>query len=410
MATNEKISSITKPWKSFHNQGDPSITEKNLKKESSVFLYNKNTGEYVSFNLIPESLQETYKPRFVAESGIYGRSTPLYFYSGGDDKTLSFSFSIHEDLLQGYTSNFSSIETQRSIYKFLDKIKKFSLPVIGNQGSETQTLIPPKVYLQIGNQFAGTGFLTTGWNFSVPYRDGRYIKVDMNISFTYQLEYASPGYLLGTEDNVKLFDDSIMFDLNYITGPTEYITPKTEDLLPEYLEYEYLRSYAYEDTKLEAIALSGGNFSLSASQDILSIRLIDTSYLRDPMGVPDPNDTYFGSVYLRYQLVMSRGPYFSMLDYYKRELVGIIKPSTTPSSRIDALNKLLKEIRNLKEVFTKSKGMYVIYADGISGSVDYPYEMTTPEKVEFEKQLKQLYVIIYTQLTYLTSMTKGSEQ
>ena len=107
---------------------------------------------------------------------------------------------------------------------------------------------------------------------------------------------------------------------------------------------------------------------------------------------------------------MSRGPYFSMLDYYKRELVGIIKPSTTPSSRIDALNKLLKEIRNLKEVFTKSKGVYVIYGDNLDDSVYVPKEMTTSEKVEFEKQLKELYVVIYTQLTYLTSMNNGSEK
>lgn len=393
---------VTEPWKSFQNQNDPSST-RSLKGETSIFIYNKNTGEHVSFNLVPDSLQETYKPRFVSESGIYGRSTPLYFYIGGDDKTLSFSFSIHEDLLQGYSNNFSSVN--RNIYTFLDKIKEFSRPVIKNEGRENQTLVPPQVYLQIGRQFAGTGFITTGWNYTVPYRDGRYIKVDMSVSFTYQLEYNSPKASLYDGADI-LIDKSLMFELSSNLVGVGGTKRKLEDLLPEYLDYEYMRTHVYGDIKAEEIALSGSNFTYTVDgSGALGITLKNTIY-NEETGIFEGNELG-RSIMDRVNIVTSRGAYFALLDYYKRELVGTMNPAHTPSSRTKALNNLYGNVKELEKTFISSDGKWILYYGSYGGD---PRIMSNEDKKLFRVQLKEFYIILDTQFIYLENMIGASEQ
>lgn len=199
------------PWTFKQERPKYIIDELDFSKPTSLYLYNINTGEWVFIPVIPDSLSASYSANFQRVT-THGLIRPVRYYTGGSEKSVSFTIKMHEDLmhkdlmhedLQYRYLNTSDeyANAGSNLYALVDVIKRLSEP---NTDREKQVLLPPKVYFQLGNQFAGTGHIDTSVSFSVPFRNGRYIMADISFTFTFHeifesnkltVEITEPGEL-----------------------------------------------------------------------------------------------------------------------------------------------------------------------------------------------------------------------
>lgn len=383
---------IKQVWDSLYNKEvvkNPALKQALGSNETSVFIYDLNRDNFVTFNLVPDSLQENYKPRFSTESSIWGRSTPLHFYTGGESKTLSFSFTIHEDLLPLHNTNKSRGRERENIYNFLDGVKELSSPLVTNRGSSEQTLKPPRVYLQIGNQFAGKGFLETGWNYSTPYRQGRYIKVDIDLTFTYDIEYETPEVNL-LSSSEEIITQDYLLDIDDSLFDSDKFGSKLSELVPTYLSYDYLRTYVYETQKLH----NQYNYD-SMTPEELEARF--TYYKPSPTITLSDRDITRGE--------RTINPYLVLLALYFQDLVEITNPGVSMGDRVRALITLRQKIDSLREDYNAKQGKYSYFSQ-VDGTY-FQGTMTRDEKEMFETEIKKLEVIVETQLTVLQQVIGG---
>jgi hypothetical protein len=160
------------------------INELDFSKPTSLYLYNINTEEWVIIPVIPDSLSASYSANFQPVT-THGLIRPVRYYTGGSEKSVSFTIKMHEDLQYKYSNTKSDeyANTKGNLYALVDVIKRLSEPP--NTDHDSQVLLPPKVYFQLGNQFAGTGHIDTSVSFSVPFRNGRYIMADISFTFVF---------------------------------------------------------------------------------------------------------------------------------------------------------------------------------------------------------------------------------
>lgn len=196
------------------------IDELDFSKPTSLYLYNVNTEEWVIIPVIPDSLSASYSANFQSVT-THGLIRPVRYYTGGSEKSVSFAIKIHEDLQYKYSNKLDEyVNAGNNLYALIDVIKRLSEPTEPNTDYEKQVLLPPKVYFQLGNQFAGTGHIDTSVSFSVPFRNGRYIMADISFTFTFHeifesnkltVEITEPGELIvgiGIEDLPGINSDS----------------------------------------------------------------------------------------------------------------------------------------------------------------------------------------------------------
>ena len=169
---------------------------KSPKGINNLFLYNLNTGDFLDFKLIPNSLSTTYTSKIVKATPI-AVLHPINFYVGGSAKSLSFSFDIHEDINGIPASNGES-----SIYETLKIINKMSKPIV----ESGRNVIGPSIYLQLGNQFAGKGHITVSMSVKTPYRNRRYLLASISVNFTFHEEFEQSPLLLKDKFNVSALD------------------------------------------------------------------------------------------------------------------------------------------------------------------------------------------------------------
>lgn len=401
-------------YTSFHNKEllkNPKIREAALHTETGVFIYNLNTDEYVKFMVVPDTLAENYKPTFHTESNIYGRSTPLYFYTGGGDKTLSFSFTLHEDLLPRYESR--DQDTKTDIYKFLEQIQELAEAQIKNVGTDTQTLREPQVYLEIGNQFAGKGFVEILWNYKTPYRNEKYIVVDMTIKFTYVLDYETPTTeLYAGGDEVLTQDFTFNLDIDAIKSASYYGVgggKYLENFVPEYLDYEYIRSYVWETQKLyesySFTALSMSDFEFQLQWSNLTFSAKSASLTVTMFG-------RFNNLGQNLGEFEKKTPFFlAALSTYYIEIVNILRPDISQVDRFRALNILRERVVNLSLFYNVTGGdINFRYSQQheIHDTAD-SLRMTDSEKKLFEQEIDKLQRIITTQQAVLTQLVGGGQ-
>ena len=191
------------PWTFKQERPEYIIDKLDFSKPTSLYLYNINTAEWVIIPVIPDSLSASYSANFQSVT-THGLIRPVRYYTGGSEKSVSFTIKVHEDLQYEYSNTKSDeyANTKSNLYALIDVIKRLSEP---NTDHVNQVLLPPKVYFQLGNQFAGTGHVDTSVSFSVPFRNGRYIMADISFTFTFHeifesnkltMEITRPGELI----------------------------------------------------------------------------------------------------------------------------------------------------------------------------------------------------------------------
>jgi len=206
---------------------------------SSLFLYNINACKSIELKLIPNQLAESYSPKIISESP-FGILHPINFYVGGNEKSISFDFEMHEDM--------PSNSIDGSIYKMIDELKKLSKPVV-----KRSVIKPPLVYLQLGNQFAGKGHITTSFGYKKPFSNGRYKLVSCSMSFVFHELFSSPeSSLFPTEQ--QPIDQLTTFEQVYTitTVPQSFAGSVTsiEDFYQRYFDYDYVKEYSFENQKI----------------------------------------------------------------------------------------------------------------------------------------------------------------
>ena len=179
----------------------PRLATERLEKEEELFLYNVNTREELNLKLIPDQLAESYSPKIVSVTP-FGVITPINFYVGGDEKTISFAFKIYED--------FNNVGG--SVYNVIKMLENMAKPVYANA-----RLLEPIVYFQLGRQFVGMGHISTTFTYNKPFRNGRYTAIDVSMTFTFHEQFDDDPIVLNdtyTSDMSPFALDSAIADSN----------------------------------------------------------------------------------------------------------------------------------------------------------------------------------------------------
>lgn len=177
-------------------------------------------GRTISFSMIsPESVSETPSTPNFDTYDIPGRSSPPVSYSGGEQRTLSFTLSLHRDLLD-VNSNYmmnadSSITAGYSSEKALsdnfaaliNQLKALNYPRYSSAG-----LIPPTVYCKIGNDLRIRGYCSVTFDYKRPIdKYGRFMAVDVTFDFTEVLDvsWSADEIINGMKRYVTYYDKDL---------------------------------------------------------------------------------------------------------------------------------------------------------------------------------------------------------
>lgn len=391
LADNKKtpIVSNKTPDESFFRplskQDSSKMVIKSPKGINNLFLYNLNTGDFLDFKLIPNSLSTTYTSKIVKATPI-AVLHPINFYVGGSAKSLSFSFDIHEDINGIPASNGES-----SIYETLKIINKMSKPI-----ESGRNVIGPSVYLQLGNQFAGKGHITVSMSVKTPYRNGRYLLASISVNFTFHEEFERGEPLLKDKFNVS--------SLNIGYDPKDFFGDFYEDwITKKQWDYDYNLKKSFGDEKLMRLLKTYGSDLLEAygntvftdptSADMEAYKAFKADWF-SPMLTSKELEDYFdkyenGKAPIIYSLD-SRG---RLASVYYIELITILNPMYSVDARLWNLKLLHKKVNTL---LTSTKlQTYVIEGEETYQAYKAQYD-------EIADILEKLISIIDTQIKGLT--------
>lgn len=243
------------PWTFKQERPEYIIDELDFSKPTSLYLYNVNTGEWVFIPVIPDSLSASYSANFQSVT-THGLIRPVRYYTGGSEKSVSFTIKMHEDLLhkdslhedpQYKYSNKSDkyANADSNLYALVDVIKRLSEP---SADYKKQVLLPPKVYFQLGNQFAGTGHIDTSVSFSVPFRNGRYIMADISFTFVFHEIFESNKLTVETTEPGKLTVGIGIDDLPGINRDSDF-----ENFYKESVNVDFIIENSLKDSKIRRL-------------------------------------------------------------------------------------------------------------------------------------------------------------
>lgn len=148
--------------------------------------------------IIPDSVAHQYLPNFQANS-ILGRLSPIFLYTGGSPRTISFTIILNDDIakLGGYNS----------IVDLVEAIKSLSYPKERNKIKD----LPP-VYFQLG-ELSGNGIIETSIAWKKPYEvtTGYYKLAEVSFNITIEQGMTLPRYR-GVQEVVSQQDRDIEFE------------------------------------------------------------------------------------------------------------------------------------------------------------------------------------------------------
>ena len=246
------------PWTFKQEKPGYIIGDLDFSKPTSLYLYNINTGEWVFIPVIPDSLSASYSANFQSVT-THGLIRPIRYYTGGSEKSVSFTIKMHEDLmhkdlmhedLQYRYLNTSDeyANAGNNLYALVDVIKRLSEPTEPNTDYEKQVLLPPKVYFQLGNQFAGSGHIDTSVSFSVPFRNGRYIMADISFTFVFHEIFSSNELTVETTEPGKLTVGIGIEDLPGINRDSDF-----ENFYKESVNVDFIIENSLKDSKIRRL-------------------------------------------------------------------------------------------------------------------------------------------------------------
>lgn len=358
---------------------------------NNLFLYNIRKQEYLDLKLIPESTSTSYIASLVKAAPI-GVLHPINFYVGGGAKSVSFNFTLHEDV-----NGIKDSTGEYSIYKTLEVLKSMSEPSKLNN-----SVVGPSIYFQLGNQFAGKGHIDTKFSMKTPYRNGRYLLADISLTFTFHEEFK--------QDNIQTLNDSFNTDtLNIGYNPEElfgdhydnWITKKQGD-------YDFVIQNTFGDKKLAELLKDGNSaieyyYGEDALKDpsLLDLTKITTEgYTHNNQVTYDYLPT---SALLEDAIYGSSGYHFSrpytvdLATFYYLELTTIINPIYDNKTKTKNLEILKNKVIKLQN-YIKTDPKYTKYV--IEGSEAKPATLKKAYDI-----LTQLIVIIETQIVGFTILS-----
>lgn len=386
-------------FRPLSKQDSSKMVIKSPKGINNLFLYNLNTGDFLDFKLIPNSLSTTYTSRIVKAAPI-AVLHPINFYVGGSAKSLSFSFDIHEDINGIPASNGES-----SIYETLKVINKMSEPSVSGGN-----VIGPSIYLQLGNQFAGKGHMTVSMSAKTPYRNGRYLLASISVNFTFHEEFEQRQKLLKDRFNVSSLD--IGYDPKKLFG--DFYTDWIEE---QQWDYDFNLKNSFGDKKLMQLLKTHGSDLLEAYGNTIftdptsaDMEAYGKAITPDPVLVGVQNhlpqatrdallsntltsaqlehlfDTWENEKNYKYVFALDhRG---RLASIYYIELITILNPMYSVKAKLENLELLKTKVNTLLKSTTKQ-------ASGITEKLQVQYD-------EIVEILEKLISIIDTQIKGLT--------
>ena len=131
-----------------------------LSPPASIYLY----------GISPEDIAESHSAQF-EDMNIMSRSGILMSYTGGDARSISLNFDIHEDYIAEYEGKNADIRD------YVAAIKTLTYPrYVG------PTVLPPRVRLKVGKFILLQGVCrSTTVTWKKPVRNGRYIYANCQI-------------------------------------------------------------------------------------------------------------------------------------------------------------------------------------------------------------------------------------
>lgn len=171
--------------------------------KSLYIIYNPDSQnrKIVSIDVIPQSLNYNYAPEF-AEQSLLGRLSPIYMYRGNSAETYGFTIRLHEDLIIAKGQ-------YKDIVSFVDDLKRFSYP--------TENGKYPSAYFQLG-EIAGFGIVQVTPSWQLPFRNGRYIVVDLSFNVTIEEPIANPTYSI-IEEETDI--GNVIYNSTYSAGESQ---------------------------------------------------------------------------------------------------------------------------------------------------------------------------------------------
>lgn len=200
----------------------------NTKMKSPTLIFTKEYYDKskapleIEIPLIPQELSYSYNPNFSSQN-ILGRMTPIYVYSGGSGEKYSFSVTLHEDIINRSSKH-------KSLMDFVDDIKSLSYPNVSPAGLVQDY---PRVLFQLGDISAWV-IVETSLNWNKPFRDGRYILVNITFDLT----------VVETLEKIKTYKISdevgtkIEGDYKYLTNSL-FVYTEAQSLFDKTVDYSF---------------------------------------------------------------------------------------------------------------------------------------------------------------------------
>lgn len=240
-----------RPSNDIGSNGSKSLIDRVFQKDINkvYFLYDPKQGSEnekreVSIEAIPDKLSYSYSPNFMAQ-GLLGRLSPLMIYTGGSDKTYSFSLKLHNDM--------PSLKNS-SIVELIDSIKSLSYPKMSNGIVEM-----PQVYFQIGDLY-GLGIVKTSVEWEKPFNmvDGYYLIATVSFTITVETPFKVASYRVRDTVEEEGLELTYTYDLTYDIPEEEM------DLIKEMNEV-----YGFESSCLDYVS-NGNNEVIEARKNFAS--------------------------------------------------------------------------------------------------------------------------------------------
>ena len=157
--------------------------------QHKIILTNLTLGgqSITLYGILPDEFSESHTAAFTPMD-IRSRSGPVFAYSNGGARELSFTFDVHEDYLAAYNGGKADIREYAAAFKSLTYPEYMGTHVV-----------PPEMLLRVGTFIRFKGFCTSASvTWKRPMRNGRYILA----TFTLSMQEANRNSFAASEINI----------------------------------------------------------------------------------------------------------------------------------------------------------------------------------------------------------------
>lgn len=131
------------------------------------YIVNKLTGDTIQFMVLPEEVTESYSVSMEPKE-IMGRSAPYISYSGNEARTVGYSITLHEDIVQ-------------NMMTVIDKLKRLVYPKYTDSHIQ-----PPYQYVKFGDMIDMMAVVTSvslSWGQTIIEDQQHYSQCEVSLEF-----------------------------------------------------------------------------------------------------------------------------------------------------------------------------------------------------------------------------------